>query len=263
MQQTMMYPTQKKKFEMPGSTLKIIAIITMLIDHVGAGLLGRILNSEGIVDALEKGQQLSAADMRLFSLYSFMRMVGRVAFPIFCFLLIEGFEKTRNRKKYAMRLGIFALISEIPFDMCFNGKVLELGYQNVFFTLFFGMITMIVCRMIEEELEAGWKRSIVCIVATVSGMILATLCKTDYSWIGVLCIMMLYFTRNNKVRQTIAGCLCFLWELTAPIAFIPIHFYNGKRGLSLKYVFYLFYPLHLLVIYGICMALGIADAPAF
>ena len=241
-----------------GSTIKIIAIISMLIDHIGAGILGRYLMAAGMAEVtMETSAQWLAENSTLYMVYWVMRAIGRLGFPIFCFLLVEGFEHTHNVKKYALRLLAFCVISEIPFDLAFKGKVLEFGYQNVFFTLFIGLLTMCVFRHIEQK---EWKRGvkIICFLAALGiGMGVAQLLRTDYAAIGVLCIMILYMFRNSKPRQIIAGCIAFLWELTAPLAFIPIGFYNGKRGWKLKYVFYAFYPLHLLVIYLICLAMGI------
>ena len=121
-----------------GSTLKLIAIITMLIDHIGAAVIARLLIAG-------QGSEL------LYKIYYAMRAVGRVAFPIFCFLLVEGFFYTGSRKKYALRLFGFALLSEIPFDLAFSGKILEFGYQNVFFTLLIGLLTI----MLFDEVTAA------------------------------------------------------------------------------------------------------------
>lgn len=132
-----------------GSTLKWIAIVTMLIDHIGA-----VLFENGFIKAYN--QQLSGA----FS-YSvthavwyadiWMRRIGRVAFPIFCFLLVEGFFHTSNRKKYALRLGIFALVSEVPFDLAFRSSILEFTYQNVMVTLFIGFLTIWAMEVLAPE----------------------------------------------------------------------------------------------------------------
>ncbi len=238
-----------------GSTLKIIAIVTMFIDHIGATILFRMIQSYATT-GITLGEW---SYQELVQVYMAMRYIGRIAFPIYCFLLVEGMEKTRNRGKYALRLGMFALASEIPFDLAFSNKVLEFGYQNVFFTLFIGLVTMIVVEKIEQGLKEATAllRYVTEILIVIPGALLAEFLCTDYGAIGVICIMVLYLFRKNKISQIVAGCGAFLWETTAPLAFIPIAFYNGKRGLKLKYVFYLFYPVHLFLLYLTCLLLGL------
>lgn len=247
----------KERKGISGSTLKIIAIITMLIDHIGAGVLGRLLVVRGMNEAADLNAWIDA-NSTLVITYQMMRFVGRLAFPIFCFLLIEGFEHTHDVKKYALRLLSFCLISEIPFDLLFNGKILESGYQNVFFTLFIGLMVMWGFQAVEnQERFAKFKKVIFdagnsCSRNPCGRIFKYRLCpgigvaRTDYS---------MYSVRKNPI-QLLAGCIGFSWELTAPLAFIPIAFYNGKRGLSLKYFFYIFYPAHLLILYIICWAMG-------
>lgn len=252
-----------------GSTIKIIAIVSMLIDHIGAGILGRFIVTGGYVKVMTSGDmnaimQWLVENGRLFYTYSAMRMIGRLGFPIFCFLLVEGFQRTHDVKKYALRLGIFALLSEIPFDLCFSGKVLEFDYQNVFFTLFLGLLTMIAFDWIEKkEWVAGERlnqvvKVIFSLAALAVGAGVAHFLRTDYAAKGVLCIMALYIFRKKKPLQIAAGCVAFLWEVTAPLAFIPIGFYNGKRGLKMKYFFYAFYPVHLLLIWLVALLMGMA-----
>lgn len=249
-----------------GSTIKMIAIISMLIDHIGAAVVGRLIQERGFAASdmqLMMNGQLPDAEMKLFMLYWVMRMIGRLGFPIFCFLLIEGFEHTRNVTKYALRLFTFALISEIPFDLAFSGKFFYKEYQNVFFTLLIGLLVMMVFRQIENsEKFNAFLKVLFRIAVLVLGMVLAEFMKTDYSWIGVLCIACLYLTRKNKAQQIITGCIAFSWELTAPLAFIPIGFYNGKRGWNIKYFFYIFYPAHLLILYLIVYAMGMGGLPS-
>ncbi len=250
-----------------GSTLKLIAVISMLIDHFAAGVLGRYLSLSGI-NQLDSANT-SAVSMwmeqngSLFYAYSIMRNIGRLAFPIYCFLLVEGFEHTKDRRKYAGRLLLFAAISEIPFDLLFNGSFLEFGYQNVFFTLFLGLLSMIGLNyMDQQENLAPFLKSLFRFGIIAICMLTAQLLFTDYAAIGVLCVTVLYLFRKTKPYQIIAGCIAFFWELTALLAFIPIWFYNGSRGWNLKYFFYLFYPLHLLLLYLLCIVLGIASYPA-
>lgn len=195
-------------------------------------------------------------------LYMVMRLIGRIAFPIFIFLMIEGMRKTRNVWKYALRMGIFALVSEIPFDLTFNGKLLEFTYQNVFFTLLVGLLTIIAIDRVWICLQNILLKIVVMLPIAALGAWIAELLHTDYGAIGIVCIVVIYVFSFNKTLQIAAGCVVFLWEVTAPFAFIPIGFYNGKRGLPLKYVFYAFYPLHLILIYLITMLMGINHFPA-
>lgn len=258
----------KGKPGISGSTLKLIALVTMLIDHIGAVVLVRMILDNMAVDGTSG---LIPRDT-LYQIYTVFRSIGRLAFPIFCFLLVEGFQRTGNRGRYALRLGIFALISEIPFDLALSSKVLEFSYQNVFFTLLIGLLTMMVADAVhqlpekigneENRNRMGILRYPIELVVLVAGMCVADFLHTDYDYRGVLCIMVLYFFRFHKIAQCVAGFCAFLWERIAPFSFVLVGFYNGKRGIPLKYVFYWFYPLHLLILYGICVALGIHGYPA-
>lgn len=244
-----------------GSTLKLIAIFTMLIDHFGGVVLARILIDRGMMTILTGGNLNAMVawiteNAALYYTYTVMRMIGRLGFPIFAFLLVEGFQRTGNMKRYVLRLGAFALLSEIPFDLAFSGQILELTYQNVFFTLFIGLLTMVGFDAIEYKPWNKALKVVLCAAVLGAGMFVADFLKTDYAAIGVVCIMALYIFRRKKVMQIAAGAVAFLWEITAPLAFIPIGFYNGKRGLKMKYVFYVFYPAHLLILYLISLAMG-------
>ena len=174
-----------------GSALKIIAIVTMLIDHIAATVIIRILKFGGYNDGL-------------YQLYRVMRNIGRIAFPIFCFLLVEGFMHTRDREKYALRLGCFAAVSEIPFDLAFNGKVLEVGYQNVFFTLLLGLLTMMAYDAVMNQSRwSVWKRTALSTIAILAGMFAAEFLSTDYGALGVLCIMVFYLFRRSRIQQVV------------------------------------------------------------
>lgn len=262
-------------FGISGSTLKIIAVISMFIDHVGAAFLGRMLiGFDTLSNIAEDSIVLKVFPWmleweKLVSVYYATRYIGRIAFPIYCFLLVEGFKRTHDVRKYALRLGLFALVSEIPFDLCFNASIIEFTYQNVFFTLFIGLVTMIA---VDWSGKHKWSENIITdricgyffmAVFTVAGIAAAELLSTDYAGTGVMCVMVLYFLRNRKVAQAIAGAVAFSWELTAPLAFLPILAYNGKRGLKLKYFFYAFYPAHLLLIYIVCVVMGTGGIKVF
>lgn len=254
-----------------GSTLKLIAVITMLIDHFAAGVLGRYLsmrsgNGQNWNDMAAYEQWMEQNEM-LMNAYRIMRDIGRVAFPIYCFLLVEGFMHTKNRVKYAGRLFIFAFISEIPFDLLFKGNYIDFSYQNVFFTLFFGMLAMAGMERAAklEHMPLPLKAGLACLAAGIC-MAIADAMATDYGARGVLCIAIMYlFRRNRELQIAMGGCsfLFFLDEMAAPYAFISIALYNGKRGWNMKYFFYLFYPVHLLLLYLLGTLLGIASYPSW
>lgn len=235
-----------------GSTLKLIAIMTMLIDHAAVVLLENgwaagamhgftMATPESLATYLST---LPPDQQTLVAVYVICRLIGRLAFPIFCFLLAEGFTYTRNRQRYLGGLLVFALVSEIPFDLATEGVFLEFTYQNVFFTLCIGALTLWgIEQLLEGSRHLAWA-----ILPTIAGMVLATLLVTDYGGYGVVMIVGLYLLRQDRVRQTLFGVLLNFSQFTAPLAFIPLWFYNGKRGLSLKWIFYAFYPGHLLLL---------------
>ncbi len=238
------------------STLKLIAMLAMCIDHVAAVVLAPVINSQNIQRFMQTGVY---SVHELTGLYEVMRQIGRVAFPIYVFLLVEGFERTGNRVKYGLRLLGFAVLSEIPFNLAMGGGLTDKYYQNVMFTLLIGFGVMALWRISEKQHKIpGW----VCGLAALAvGMALAEWLGTDYGELGVLCIGVMYFTRKNRNIQLLAGSAAFvlgeylLWgsttELLAPFGFLFVLWYNGERGLRLKYIFYWFYPVHLLLLYCI------------
>lgn len=202
--------------------LKLMAITSMIIDHYGA----IFAPNEGIY-----------------------RYIGRLAFPIFCFLLVEGFIHTKDLKKYGKRLLIFALISEIPFDLAFYGR-LGFEHQNIFFTLFIGLVMM---YFLERSKNTWNKVSIVSMA-----MIAAFLLVVDYNIVGIIYILAFYLTKDifrvkripllvlvlSIVNLSFASMTQQFSLLALPLLF----FYNGELGPVnswRKGFFYIFYPLHL------------------
>ena len=250
-----------------GSTLKIIAIVAMFIDHTAAIILDRLLMARGMGSLngadTQAVMEFLAENGAIYYLDMAMRLIGRLGFPIFCFLLIEGFLHTRNVKKYALNLGIFALVSEIPFNLGFSGNLWFAGYQNVFFMLLIGMLLLIDLKWIGERF-IGKKIPFIglSILVVAIGMVLAALLKTDYSHFGGLTIVVMYWFRKKRMVEMAMGCLSLtvmsFIELPAFLTLIPISKYNGKRGFSLKYVFYAFYPVHILILHFITVWMGIA-----
>lgn len=202
-------------------SLKWIALVTMAIDHMG---------------------------LILFPQYPWMRAVGRIAFPIYCFLLTEGFFHTRDVKKYALRLGLFALASEIPFNLAMAGTFLYWQETNVFFTLLLGLLMLILWQYSQN---AVWR------IAAVSVCCLtAYWLKTDYNVYGVLLILIFYLMKDHPLWETVSIAVMDLfrpWVLQnfAVFAMAPIWLYNGKKGPGMKYFFYAFYPIHLLILFAV------------
>ncbi len=209
--------------------LKYIALITMIIDHIGVIFFF--------------GQN------RL--IYYLLRGVGRLSFPIFCFLLTEGFFHTRNRINYLIRLALFALISEVPFDIAIKGVLLEFHSQNVFFTLALAFAAMIVADY--QKTNPTYL-----LAAVIVFPLAAELIHSDYGSIGVISILLLYLRKSGK---NLSLWMCYLPLLavsySSPIqaaCIFSVFFlmaYNGEKGHGPKYLFYLAYPAHFLLLYVI------------
>ncbi len=231
-----------------GSVLKVIALTTMLIDHVGCVLVERAI-------LVYRNDYFTYK--QLWDIDIILRSIGRIAFPIYCFLLVEGFLHTKNIKKYILRLALFAFVSEIPFDLATSGKIINPYYQNIFFTLLIGLFVITLLEGIGRcETLSKVIKVCLCILLTGMGAFLAQFINADYGIRGVLPIVVLYFFRFDRLKQACAGALVFSWEFPAPLAFFPVLFYNGKRGKGNKYLFYIFYPLHLVFLYFIAVMLG-------
>ena len=219
-------------------TLKIIAIIFMLCDHFG--------------DAILKP-------------FSFFNVLGRIAFPIFAFQLTEGYIHTKNLKKYFKRLIIFAIISQIPF-MLFSSTFTSRFSLNIFFTLFIGLFAIYIYDKSHNKFLG--------ILVTLFLCALAQLIKTDYVAWGVCIIMIFYIFKDKKIW------MCLLYLLSCLLKYLPyllaynfhyiymllllgtassiffIILYNGKQGKKVKYLLYAFYPLHMLALYFINVAIS-------
>lgn len=231
---------EKKKRGLSGSVLKWVAVISMFIDHCTAVLV------EGSW----------SVGIRAVS-YVVLRGIGRLAFPIYCFLLVEGLQHTRNVKKYLARLFVFAFLSDIPFDLAFRKSVFHFGYQNVFFTLFFGLLGLALWQYLTEKKDFGaaWWRQLLGLVCLAALAWIAELCHTDYGWQGVTVIALMYLLRKLPWLRDL-GSLGVLYfssplELAAAPDLVLFRLYNGERGRQSKYFFYIFYPAHLLLLAGL------------
>lgn len=217
--------------------IKIIACITMVLDHIKYA----IPVTDGFIT----------------------EYFGRISFPLFAFVATEGYIHTSNLKKYISRLFLFAIISQIPF-MFFRTLVGEWKLLNIMFTLLFGIFSILVYDKIKNK----YISLPICIFI----MLIGNFLNVDYGWFGIASILIMYIFKNRK------STLCFMYILLVLIYYyltyysiikfidiksiifsiiftiIPIifiMFYNGKKGRSMKYFFYAFYPIHMLILYFI------------
>lgn len=273
----------EKRFDgIDANILKIFAIISMFIDHFTVVfILPFFVNSD-----LKSDFFLAALGHdSIYSLYFLGRAIGRLAFPIFTFFLAEGLFYTKDRRRYLIRLGIFALISEWPFRKVLFGTF-SVHASNVIFTLFLGGLAiylsdLVLCRKLvvkktgERELITDKKTAFkmpyivkvifsffICLALAYA----AYYFNTDYSWPGVLVILLDYLfmyglklkpSYSMKAKRLMGFSLGILvltlfssfTEIYALVDLILIFFYNGKRGRQSKYFFYVFYPGHLLLLF--------------
>lgn len=199
--------------------LKMIAVASMLIDHVG---------------------------MVLFPQHMIFRIIGRIAFPIYAYTLVEGFMHTHDLKKYLLRMSALAFVSEIPYDLARTGKLVSLGHQNIFFSLTLGLIMLYLFVRISNSFERF------CMV--ILFFLLSEFLRVDYKSMGLLMILCFYVFRDRKVLKTcsIAFVNIFLMgylQAFGTLAMIPIHLHNRKEGPKAKIFFYAFYPVHLLLLF--------------
>lgn len=258
---------KKNRYEVTGAVLKNIACFTMFTDHFFAVLVFNYMTLHPVNGAW---------DPQLEKVYRMGRAVGRISFVLFAFLIVEGFVHTRSRGRYLLRLLLFALLSEIPFDLAFSGMAVDWSGQNIYWTLFLGVLMLTVWEYLGQY--RGFWAQAVRLAVLVSGCFAAFCFALDYRFMGVLLIFVLYQTRDFPVVTQFlsagfvmffgiwgANCIRYAQDYTALylfrfslremyglLAFALIPFYNGERGRQLPKPFYYgFYPVHLLILYGI------------
>ena len=223
--------------------LKKIAMGTMFIDHAAVA----IIYGCGLNDWSPLAANIGLA----------MRLVGRMAFPLYAFMLVQGFMWTRDWKKYLLRVVLFAFVSEIPFNLALSNKIWYSNTQNTMMTLALGLV----CMKMLEVLEQKYKDEKIMSLAlgawvVVGAMIIATLFKIDGGAFGLLLVVLFYFFRHRPAEQAAAGCagllLIYGFSVSVLFAWIAIFFisrYNGERGRKMGLLPYIFYPAHLLAVW--------------
>lgn len=204
-------------------SLKLIALITMTIDHVGA---------------------------YIFPQYIIFRYIGRLSFPIFAFLIAEGYLHTKNVHRYLFNLGIFSVVSQVPYSYTKFGLLYSLDSINIFPTLFLGLLTIYLVDMLLQK-----QSYVLVLLVSFASIYGAEKIHLMYGYAGICTILAFYeflVSEDNKIK--LLSLIVFAVvntgtvQIASLLALIPIYFYNGKRGTNIKYFFYIYYPLHLLII---------------
>ena len=262
---------------MSSFVIKLIAIISMFCDHFGDAIIGQ---------------------------FSYLNVIGRIAFPLFCFQIVIGYRHTKNVNKYLLRLFLFGLISQISFSLFTYSCLGRIDLLNVYFTLAFGLLAIYILDTFPK------KYKFLAIILDIVLIIIAEFAKTDYGWFGVCLIICIYLFYNDKslsnvknnasnsntennsketmqnsnepnkkpnnsityFNNNILFIIVFFALLIIKFSnyfaigsynlafllilgtFVPVIFmllYNGKKGPSLKYIFYAFYPIHLLILIAV------------
>lgn len=240
-------PTATNCIDLSAAALHIIAMALMLMDHLWATLLPA---------------------------QEWLTCAGRLAFPIFAFMTVEGYFHTRNLKRYALRLLLFALLSEVPFDLMYGGTWFYPVHQNVIWTLLLGLLGIHLMETVRKK-QKTWLYLLTALLVVLIGTVLGTLSMVDYYGTGVLTIFIFYFFRRRKWWCLAGQLLALYWvnvqllggllypvhifgmefeicqQGFALLALIPIWLYRGRQGYHSKpfqYACYAFYPVHMLIL---------------
>lgn len=230
---------------MTSFVLKWIALLTMITDHIGAVFFPHEI---------------------------WIRCIGRLSFPIFAFLLAEGFTHTKNRSRYAIRLLVFGLISEVPHDLLFHGTLFYPGKQNIMFELLFGLLTL---SCIEKSglFSPAQRNKYLYIVPAAALILMSEYLDLSYGIYGIFLMISFYIFRSDIKKSAFASAVVTLLfngitvlsfslpgkvislttinttQLYAGLSAVPICLYNGQKGkYSMKWFFYAAYPLHMLIL---------------
>lgn len=236
---------KKPRFGLDSTALRLLAILFMVLDHLWAAVVPGNL---------------------------WMTCLGRLAFPIFAFQLCEGYRHTGDFRRYCLRLLVFALLSEIPFNLFYAGSLIFPFHQNVMFTLLLGLLAIRQADMLRQE-EGIKKKSLRCLALLLifaGGVVLFP----DYGLMGVMTVLCFFVFRDHRLFQLAAmavlnifafkgqtipvslGALAFDFPIQgfALLALPLLWLYNGEKGRGgkgLRLFWYIFYPLHMLALYFI------------
>lgn len=235
--------------------LRIWGLMLTLAGIVGRGLLqNRFLGMMGtltsdellaVLDASENGMAIATVSLVL-------QLLETCAVPIFAYLLVTGAMHTSDMKKYALRVAVLAVASELPYNLAFSGRLFGYSAQNPVFGLVLALVMVVFFRQYEGKSP---KQVAIKILVTLMGLLWAKMLQIDHGIPTVLIVTALWFTRRKSMFQNLFGaaasmlCSCVsIFYVISPMVFLAIHFCNGEKGESNRTVNYLAYPLMLLAV---------------
>lgn len=228
----------KRRFELTSFQLKLIAIITMTFDHIGVFFV-------------------------VPPFYVLFRVIGRIAFPIFCFLITEGFVHTRSIRKYILRLSVLAVVSEPILDKCLYGTFFYSQSQSVLIQFVIALFALCLLKKMDDKYKNRiFIRNLLRVLIILLLSVITYICKTEYGILGFMMILSSYYFRQNLpvlVPALLACNFFFLNPIQAfgGLAVLPIILYKGKQGRKAGLWTYFYYPVHIAVLYVILVAVGV------
>lgn len=224
-----------------GAQLKYIAFASMFIDHFNKAIITLFLTGSGVLNIIT----------------TIFDVLGRIAFPIFAFMIVEGFFKTKSRWKYLRNLLVFATISEIPYDMFQSAVFINTWSQNILWGLALGLFTIMVIDKLKEKIKKRPLWIFVSIFIVALSSLGSMLISADYEYYAIIIIYIYYLFYDKRLLASGLGYLVIIKEIYAILGFATVLLYNGEKGKQNKTFNYLFYPVHLLILGIIRMVLKI------
>ncbi|HAP34011.1 MAG TPA: conjugal transfer protein TraX [Lachnospiraceae bacterium] len=237
----------KKNISLSGGMLKLFAVLMMTAYNFAVVIVknGKLY---GYVDEYYQMAIATEEGARWLQLYNFLIHFRHFSFPIFAFLLVEGFVHTSNFRNYFSRVLIAAIISEVPFDLCMYNETYNWSLQNPMFTLATALIVMHFMKKWHRSALKKW-------IPVILGSLIAYFANFQFGLWGVPGMALMYYFHKEKNLQMISGIIATAagnvsTHFLPVLCFIPIWFYNGERGrFNPKWLYYIYYPLHLAAFY--------------
>lgn len=222
----------KKLQKINGVQLKCIAFASMFIDHFNKAIITPFLTGSGPLNVIT----------------AIFDILGRIAFPIFCFCIVEGFFKTKSRWKYLRNLFIFAIISELPYDMFQSAVFINTRSQNILWGLALGLFTIMIIDKLKVKIKKRPVWIFVSIIIVALSSLGSMLISSDYEYYAIIIIYIYYLFYDKILLASGLGFLVIIKEIYAILGFATVLLYNGEKGKQNKIFNYLFYPVHLLIL---------------